>query len=78
MQSRFNSWVGKISGGGNGSPLQYSCLGNPMNRGAWQVHRVAKEWDKTERLNKNILSISFIPLKFAFSLVIFSVTATYG
>ena len=29
---------------GNGYPLQYSCLENPMNRGAWQatVHEVAK------------------------------------
>ena len=29
---------------GNGNPLQYSCLGNPMERGAWQaiVHGVAK------------------------------------
>ena len=32
-------------GGGNGNPLQYSCLGNPMDRGAWQAtsHGVAKE-----------------------------------
>ena len=33
---------------GNGNPLQYSCLGNPMDRGAWQavtVHGVAKESD---------------------------------
>ena len=31
------------SGGGHGNPLQYSCLENPMDRGAWQatVHRVA-------------------------------------
>jgi len=31
-------------GGGNGSPLQYSSLGNPMDRGDWQatIHRVAK------------------------------------
>ena len=31
-------------GGGHGNPLQYSCLENPMNRGAWQatVHGVAK------------------------------------
>ena len=31
-------------GGGHGNPLQYSCLENPMNRGAWQttVHRVTK------------------------------------
>ena len=26
---------GRSLGGGNGNPLQYSCLGNPMNRGAW-------------------------------------------
>ena len=31
-------------GEGNGSPLQYSCLENPMDRGAWQatVHGIAK------------------------------------
>ena len=35
--------VGSISGsgrfpeGGNGNPLQYSCLGNPMDRGAWEA-----------------------------------------
>ena len=31
-------------GEGNGNPLQHSCLGNPMDRGAWQatVHEVAK------------------------------------
>ena len=33
-------------GGGLGNPLQYSCLENPMERGAWQatVHRVKKSW----------------------------------
>ena len=37
------------------NPLQNSCLGNPMDTGAWQatVHGVAKEWDMTERLNNN-------------------------
>ena len=37
-------------GEGNGYPLQYSCLGNPMDRGSWQatVHRFAKELDTTE------------------------------
>ena len=36
--------LGRSLGEGNGSPLQYSCLGNPMDRGAWQatVHGVAK------------------------------------
>ena len=29
--------LGKCSGGGNGNPLQYSCLGNPMDRWAWRV-----------------------------------------
>ena len=35
---------GRSPGGGNGNPLQYSCLENPMDREAWQatVHRVAK------------------------------------
>ena len=32
--------------GGHGNPLQYSCLENPMDRGAWQVilQRIAKGW----------------------------------
>ena len=36
------------------NPLQYPCLGNPMDRGAWQatVHGITKESDTTERLNK--------------------------
>ena len=35
---------GRSSGGGHGNPLQYSCLKNPMDRGAWQatVRGVAK------------------------------------
>ena len=35
---------GRFPGGGHGNPLQYSCLENPMDRGAWwaMVHRVAK------------------------------------
>ena len=41
---RFDPWVRISPGGGNGNPLQYSCLENPMDRGAWQttVHRVIK------------------------------------
>ena len=36
--------LGKSPGGGRGNPLQYSCLENPMDRGAWWaiVHRVAR------------------------------------
>ena len=29
--------LGRSPGEANGNPLQYSCLGNPMDRGAWQV-----------------------------------------
>ena len=38
---------GRFPGGGNGNPLQYSCLGNPMDRGTWQTtfHGVTKESD---------------------------------
>ena len=37
---------GRSPGGGHSNPLQYSCLENPMNRGAWQgtVNRVSKSW----------------------------------
>ena len=37
--------LGRSSGGGNGNPLQYSCLENPMDRGVWwaTVHRVTKK-----------------------------------
>ena len=36
--------LGRSSGEGNGNPLQYSCLENPIDRGAWQatVHGVAR------------------------------------
>ena len=42
--------LGRSSGEGNGNPLQYSCLENPMDRGAWRatVHGVAVESDMTE------------------------------
>jgi len=38
--------LGRSPGGGNGNPLQYSCLENCMDRGAWRaiVHGVAKSW----------------------------------
>ena len=40
------SGLGKSPGEGNGNPLQYSCLENPMDRGAWRatVHGVTKNW----------------------------------
>ena len=39
---------GRSPGEGNGNPLQYSCLGDPMDRGAWQVN---SPWDHRVRDN---------------------------
>ena len=38
--------LGRSLGAGNGNPLQFSCLENPKDRGAWwaTVHRVEKSW----------------------------------
>ena len=43
---------GKSPGGGHGKPLQYSCLENPLHRGAWRVtvYRVAESWTRLKRL----------------------------
>ena len=42
----FHPWVRRYLGEGSGNPLQYSCLGNPMDGGAWwtTVHKVVKSW----------------------------------
>ena len=39
---------GSSTGGGHGNPPQYSCLENPMDRGAWRatVHSVSKSWTR--------------------------------
>ena len=66
----FDLWIGKIPRGENGNPLQYSCLENSMDRGAWwaMIHGVAKSrtqrsdshidcfmWELTERLHFHFL-----------------------
>ena len=50
--------LGRSPGEEHGNPLQYSCLENPMNRGAWQatVHRVTKRHLK--RLSSSIIDPS--------------------
>ena len=49
MRRRFDPWVGNIPWRRAWHPLQYSCLENPMDRGAWQatVHGITKS-DMTE------------------------------
>ena len=46
--------LGRSPGEGNGNPLQYSCLENPVDRGAWwvTVHGVAKSQTKLKQLSK--------------------------
>ena len=48
--------LGRSHGEGNGNPLQYSCLENPMDGGAWwaTVHGGHKELDMTEQLNTSL------------------------
>ena len=50
------SGLGRSPGEGNGNPLQYFCLGNPMDRGAWRaiVHRVKKQLDTTWQLKTSL------------------------
>ena len=45
--------LGRSPGEGNCNPLQYSCLGNPMDRGVWRatVHSVTKSWTRLKRLH---------------------------
>ena len=51
---------GRSPGGGNGNPLQYSCLGNPMDRGAWQatVQRVAKSQTRLQQLSTYVHTLN--------------------
>ena len=49
--------LGRSSGGGHGNPFQYSCLKNPMDRGAWWStdQRVAKSWTRLSTQHINTL-----------------------
>jgi len=58
----FNPWVRKTPWRRICHPLQYSCLGNPMERGAWRatVHEVAKSWTRLSNSHFH----SFLPHNF--------------
>ena len=72
LPAMWENWsipgLGRSPGEGNNNPLQYSCLENPMDRGAWPatVHQVAKELNTTEQLThthtrKDTLKLKTIP-----------------
>ena len=65
LPAMWETWVPSLDGEdppgeGNGNPLQYSCLGNPMDGGAWRatMHGVA-ELDTTEGLHFRFCILSF-------------------
>ena len=68
-------WSGRSPRGGNGNPLQYSCLGSPIDREAWWaiVHGVAKVKVKVKSLSRVQLfatpwSVAYqVPLSMGFS-----------
>ena len=70
--------LGRAPGGGHGSPLLYSCLENPMDRGAWRatVHGVAQSQIQLKRLSTYargvlVVTLGIFPLQcWGFSLVV--------
>ena len=54
------------TGEGNGNPLQFSCLENQMNRGAWQaaIHGVAKKSDMTYQIKQQKLMMENLAQEF--------------
>ena len=53
---------GRSSGGGHGNPLQYSCLENPMDRGAWWAmpHKVTKSWKRLNHPSMHSLTLKIV------------------
>ena len=53
---------GRSSGEGNGNPLQYSCLQNPMDRGAWWaiVHEMAKSQTRLSNTAASLVSTTYM------------------
>ena len=54
----LNTFASLISGEGNGTPLQYSCLENPMDEGAW--------WAADHGVNKSLIQLSDFTFTFHF------------
>ena len=73
---------GRCPGGGHGNPLQYSCLENPRDRGAWQatVHRVTKSQTRLKRLSTHTRTQwqwPWIELTYVFYFCLFAVVVSF-
>ena len=63
MQEMHSAGLGRFPGVGSGNLLQYSCLENSIDRGAWwiRVHKVTKSQDMTEQTPRHyLLNICFL------------------
>ena len=58
---KLRSCLGRSPGGGHGNPLQYSCLENPMDRGAWQamVHGITKSQTRRKWLSVRVYNACY-------------------
>ena len=54
--------LGRSPGGGHGNPIQYSCLENPVDRGAWwaTVHRVTQNQTQIKQLSTHAHTYTYI------------------
>ena len=74
--------LARFPGDGNGNPLHYSCLGNPVERGTWRstVHGVAKESDMIQSINLFSVSVNifiFFKISSIVSSFIFRILVIY-
>ena len=62
LETNWIPGLGRSLGGGDGNPLQYSCLENPMHSGTWwaMVHRVTKSQIRLKWLSTHACSIQYI------------------
>ena len=80
-ETQVLSLVGRPPGRGHGNPLQYSCLENPMERGAWQtaVHGVAQSWTQPQRLSTaHNTAIWSATVSSSFSISVYRRTKSYN
>ena len=56
--------LGRSPGGGHSNPLQYSCLENPTDGGAWRatVYRVSNSWIRLKRLGTHMYLLTVLGL----------------